>query len=496
MKWVIMLEEQINIYFSDIFLVDKEIVQKYGAFNISMVNDLPLFIDPFLLFNSKKEEYQKLHENIIEYLLFLKQKVNQYEQISKGMLKSWFLFPEVKQAWLGFCEEGNSGNGLGMEFAIALSDALKIVFKDFGNESITVGSHLEKVCLIKEGVGKDNISDFTANLIKKYLCEYTQMFARINLNSEDCKNVCVDKVNFNYETETWESQMFYLPFYLRDYVLLTPIDILRREDTWINRFDMLNDFEKIPPAIPDEALRFQINNYFYGQLSKNAKKKEKREAAWSVVRKYPSILDYFIKYKEDTGEAAFSVNESEVTEVSFIFHQQVEELVKILLSTTDFYNVSNSTYDDAIERVLYLKHVVEDNDGYKVFYLDGKPIKRESDLHVMYRLACFGSKNDVNSEVNNGRGPVDYKLSKGSKDSTLVEFKLASNSKLKKNLQKQVEVYEKANRTKNSIKVIMFFSEEEYVKVQNILNELQLNGKPNIILIDARIDNKPSASVA
>ena len=54
---------------------------------------------------------------------------------------------------------------------------------------------------------------------------------------------------------------------------------------------------------------------------------------------------------------------------------------------------------------------------------------------------------DVNREVNNGRGPVDFKVSKGSKDTTLVEFKLASNTKLKKNLENQVEIYKKANCT-------------------------------------------------
>ena len=42
----------------------------------------------------------------------------------------------------------------------------------------------------------------------------------------------------------------------------------------------------------------------------------------------------------------------------------------------------------------------------------------------------------------------------------------------------------------------MFFSDQEFLKVQNLLNELKLNDKPNIILIDARNDNKPSASVA
>ena len=38
------------------------------------------------------------------------------------------------------------------------------------------GKHLEKVCLLKEGVGKDNISDFITNLVKPYLCAYTEQF--------------------------------------------------------------------------------------------------------------------------------------------------------------------------------------------------------------------------------------------------------------------------------------------------------------------------------
>ena len=82
---------------------------------------------------------------------------------------------------------------------------------------------------------------------------------------------------------------------------------------------------------------------------------------------------------------------------------------------------------------------------------------------------------DVNREVNNGRGPVDFKVSKGSKDTTLVEFKLASNTKLKKNLENQVEIYKKANCTDRAIKVILNFNEAEYVKVNGILNGFMLN---------------------
>ena len=39
---------------------------------MSLVNDLPLFIDPFLLFNSEKPEYRALHDEIIRYLRFLR----------------------------------------------------------------------------------------------------------------------------------------------------------------------------------------------------------------------------------------------------------------------------------------------------------------------------------------------------------------------------------------------------------------------------------------
>ena len=49
--------EELKIYFSDFFDVDEDIIESYGAVNISLINDMPLFVDPFLLFNSEKSEY-------------------------------------------------------------------------------------------------------------------------------------------------------------------------------------------------------------------------------------------------------------------------------------------------------------------------------------------------------------------------------------------------------------------------------------------------------
>ena len=71
--------EELKIYFSDFFDVDEDIIESYGAVNISLINDMPLFVDPFLLFNSEKPEYQQIHAEIIRYLLFLQQQTEKYD---------------------------------------------------------------------------------------------------------------------------------------------------------------------------------------------------------------------------------------------------------------------------------------------------------------------------------------------------------------------------------------------------------------------------------
>jgi hypothetical protein len=62
----------VNIYFTDWFNVTPDVLEQHGALNISLVNDLPLFIDPFLLFTSKKKAYQQLHDRMIDYLKYLR----------------------------------------------------------------------------------------------------------------------------------------------------------------------------------------------------------------------------------------------------------------------------------------------------------------------------------------------------------------------------------------------------------------------------------------
>jgi hypothetical protein len=483
-----------NVTFCDYFKISPKRLEKYGAFNISLVADLPLFIDPFLLFNSKKQEYRQLHDQIIEYLKFLRDQSTQ--SLGSGLIHAWYSFPEVRQNWLGFSTSSNRGRGLGTDFARALNQNLYSIFHDFGKEKVTKESHLEKLCLIASGVGKDKISDFTTNLIKAYLLDYTQTFAQSNIDAALRKKVAVSKVRFSYQTQTWMSEVYDLPFYQASYIILTPKAILTKDDTWINKIDLIANFDDIPPAIPNEQLRAQINNYFQSLLPKEPTQKDRTEAVTTTIRKFPEIIDYYIRYKEDNEERATSISTEKVEESEAYYAVQFRALIDLLAQQTSFYRVAGITYGEAYERVMFFKDIIENKGGYRIFYFHGDPIEREEDLHVLYRMTWFASASDVTTEANDGRGPVDFKISKGSKDKTLVEFKLAKNSQLKRNLQKQVEIYQKASDANSAIKVIVYFTRDELERVERILKELNLSGDKNVVLVDARRDNKPSGSQA
>lgn len=490
----------VPIYFSDVFEVDAQVVDDYGAFNVALVNDLPLFVDPFLLFDSEGDKYKALHDGIIDYLVFLKERALEGE-LSKGDVSQWLMFKEVKQNWLGFSKVGNGGTGLGQQFATFLANSLRTVFRDFGRETRTVSSHLEKLGLLGNGVGRDHLSDFTTNLIKGFLLQYTQDFAVLHLRKEFVRRFRVDKVSFDYVTRRWRNEYFDLPFFDGDFVLLTPKDMLTREEAWINQSDMLSQFTVIQVSIADEDLRSRVEEHFMRQIDERSKVDDRKEAALRTIAAHPELLDIYIRMKEDEAPEAHAQSDLKVKVTEAQFIESVQELASQLRDlvkrqTPAAGDTNDSALEEARRRVQFLKHVIEDNDGYRVFYVDGKPIKREADLQTMFRLTWCATTFDVNAEVNNGRGPVDYKISKGKENASLVEFKLASNTSLEKNLRNQVAIYEKASDAKRSLKVILYFTESEHAKVVRILKDLDISTNPDVILIDANRDNKPSASKA
>ena len=360
---------KIVVYFSDCFDIDADIIEEYGAVNISLINDLPLFIDPFLLFNSDNPDYQAIHSEMIKYLKFLQAQSQITPILSSGMRESWFRFSEVKQTWLGFSQSGNSGRGMGNDFADGLYKGLTSIFKNFSESTITKSPHMEKLCLIRPNIGRDKISDFTTNFAKKYLLDYTQQFAREYINKKYCRNVRVDRVSFNWDTHTWQSGVFYLPYCNNDYVLLTPKDMLTRDDTFINRNDMIRNIQEISFSIPDDALRFQLNQYFTEILEKGKKlsRVERTQYAEIFIRQHPELIDYYLKYKEDHEEQATSVSTENVRDVQFMFNTQIEQLIALLRNTTTFYQISPDAHEEAKKSGFLFKAGRKEPRGWQAF---------------------------------------------------------------------------------------------------------------------------------
>ncbi len=154
--------------------------------------------------------------------------------------------------------------------------------------------------------------------------------------------------------------------------------------------------------------------------------------------------------------------------------------------------------DESMKHAKFLKHKIENGDVYKSFYRGNERFGDEKVLQSMYSLTTMGMKNDINRDPNNGRGCPDFIVSYGSHDKTVVEFKLATGGKekLKHGLSTQVGIYEASNNTSKSVRIIAYFTKDEEKMVFDVLKELDLINNPYIVCIDARKDNKPSASIA
>ena len=498
------------MYFSECFNIEKQKVEDYGAIDINLVCDLPLFIDPMLIFNSQKAEYIDLHKQIVQYFHFLAKKSDY--GFTDGDLTTFFDFSEIKNNWLGYSKAGNEGNGNGKEFSRFFAKHIKFSLQTHG---ISAGIHFEKTLLLFKGNGRDKISDLTTHLILDYIATYTQQFALDNIDKRYLDTFFLDS-RFNYTTETFESIEYILPYIEnrkgnREFVLLTPRDILRKDEPSINRQDLIRNYDKVRNIIDNAAIRSQLENYIMKAVSAyenecQTKKKKANEATIARIEKQafigalqyiPELYDYYVKLKECEREKITTDAFSETTEQLEKFYVNSAALIESYKKEFPSIITGLSAREEIRQRLIWFKHIIEDCDGYKNLYYDGKPIAKEDDLQRLFRFVWYGSIYDVNYETNNGRGESDVKVSYGAATKNIAEFKLASNSRLS-HIFEQVAIYEKANQCTDSIYAIFYFSQNELLKVKAMLIETKTEKfiDDSIFLIDCRNDNKKSASIA
>ena len=145
------------------------------------------------------------------------------------------------------------------------------------------------------------------------------------------------------------------------------------------------------------------------------------------------------------------------------------------------------------------KDLVENNKLYDLLYTDdGKPRKEKIAQLAFLSIAevyCETNNIDLNQEVNSGRGPVDFKLSNGYDDRTLIEIKLTTNPNLLHGFNTQIQEYSKAEKTNKLIYLVIDNggSKNKVNELKKIYKENQeMRNKPLLIIVDARPKNSAS----
>lgn len=95
-----------------------------------------------------------------------------------------------------------------------------------------------------------------------------------------------------------------LPRFGGDYVLLTPIDILTKDEAWISHKGFIEDFSGVVSCVPNDQLRDQINLYLTKVMPPEPTKEERSNAFEKTILKYPELMDVYIGLQESNKDAA------------------------------------------------------------------------------------------------------------------------------------------------------------------------------------------------
>lgn len=240
--------------------------------------DVPVGIDPFLLFKSRDPDLRALHDKIISVFR------SGVESVKAGRVESArtiLQFPEVAEIGLGYTQRGKKGSGVG-DF---LSNLILNTLRDSPAMLERGVRHVEELQLISMGIGPDRVSDIAASLIKAYLIEYTQKQCAI-WGIPLARGVPVNHF-FDYNTWSWADGYFDLPISPLDgsAVLLVPRRIVRALP-WIN----YDDFVKLEFAVYLRAKGAKLPN--------NAAVKKDVIA---VTRQEIARVSQYIQVKEKTA---------------------------------------------------------------------------------------------------------------------------------------------------------------------------------------------------
>ncbi|WP_368246453.1 MULTISPECIES: hypothetical protein [Clostridium] len=470
------------ISIADYLNIDIVDFNRTGAFNSILDVDSKLFIDPALLsvctIEELKDSYNKIQKRFNEVLILLKHSKNE-KDIFWEKAKVLMTFPEYKGLCIGYSSGDTEGNAIGPTLAKEIIRTAKEIIE----AGIVDPIIFELMGLYQDDVGADRISDMIAVLIFEDLLSYSERIFK----------------NLNVKTKifTLEGKKYNLPEnpFLKTPIILIPKCILRDlpiATCW-------NDIDIV--CRENQIIRDTVNNVIGDTWKKATSQKVKKRELKHILLEYPDLLQDLITLYNTKPKNIYDFDSDRSGEV--IWYEASKESVDKYPLKLDLPNTP--TYEDLIQIVEKIcnqfKVLIENNGLNSLLYNDetGKPKHEEASQKLFYGIAdayCLANNIDLTRECNAGRGPVDFKLSSGYKSKVLVEIKKSNNSQLIHGIEKQLPEYQKAEKTKETIYLVLDIgnSDRNLKNLNEFINEKSKENirLPKVIIVDAK--KKLSAS--
>lgn len=240
--------------------------------------DVPVGIDPFLLYKSRDPDLARLHELLMSVFTAGLQAIKNNDTAEARRL---FRFPEPPEIGFGNTRKGKRGSGVGPWLTELIIETLTA-----SPRLLERGvRHVEEMQLVAVGIGPDRISDITANVLKQWLIEYTQKQASI-WRFELQSSVPIQHY-FDAEAGDWRSGYFDLPVNPEtgDALIFVPRRIVRTLP-WINY---------------GEFLRSEFVGFLRG---KKAESEALKRSIVAVSRHEVERIEHYVRAKEDKASDA------------------------------------------------------------------------------------------------------------------------------------------------------------------------------------------------
>lgn len=418
--------------------------------------DTKLYIDPFLIFQDEIGPFIGAHQELIDFYDTAFQLVAEAgeKKADRPWKKAISILgtPEVEELCLGVTASGTGGAGAARGKAKLIAEAFhKAIMFGLANPR-----HFETVQLFQEGIAEDTVSDAVGNILRHRFGTYTKMICdELGVPTEQHPHL---NGRFNPTTRRWERIVIDAPMnpYNGKQILLVPKQYLRPLPT-LNP----DDFWGYCVDQSSQELRTELGE----EITRNVKKEVILEKA---LGDYQSVEE-FVDFLERVGGAPYDLD------------ADPKGLVKWYKKSRDFVDANpvdlafkdeRDFPDFVMKLVAIFKNFVENHGGWELIYNDdGKP-KSESACQRLFlgivRHYCLANNIDVSPEVNIGRGPVDFKLSRGSALTALIEMKLAKNSKFWSGLEKQLPKYLEAEEARLGHFLIVTFTAADVERLNTI----------------------------